>query len=129
MAPLYEQALTVAGRSGTRIELVSDQPSRLDLLRFLERVQLQQLDQTRRWIEAEQRRQQIQARTAPPPPPPYRIQRGLTAERTPVKVHLGDCALAKKGVGCDEHDARRAIVEGVEACAVCRPDNELGMLD
>ncbi|MEU0670383.1 DUF6233 domain-containing protein [Streptomyces lavendulocolor] len=108
---------------------MSDQPSRLDLLRFLERVQLQQLDQTRRWIEAEQQRQQIQARTAPPPPPPFRIQRGLTAERAPVKVHLGDCALARKGVGCDEHDARRAIVEGVEACAVCRPDNELGMLD
>ncbi|MGA4864081.1 DUF6233 domain-containing protein [Streptomyces lavendulocolor] len=76
-----------------------------------------------------QRRQLIQARTAPPAPPPYRIQRGLTAERAPVKIHLGDCALAKKGVGCDEHDARRAIVEGVEACAVCRPDNELGMLD
>jgi hypothetical protein len=129
MAPLYERALTITGQSGARIELVSDQPSRLDLLRFLERVQLQQLDQTRRWIEAEHRRQQIQARTAPPPPPPYRIQRGLTAERAPVKVHLGDCAMGRKGVGCDEMTARRAIVEGVEACAVCRPDNELGMLD
>ncbi|MFG3510269.1 DUF6233 domain-containing protein [Streptomyces sp. NPDC047821] len=108
---------------------MSDQPSRLDLLRFLERVQLQQLDQTRRWIEDEQRRQQIQARTAPPPPPPFRIQRGLTAERAPVKIHLGDCALAKKGQGVDDLAARRALVEGVEACAVCRPDSELGMLE
>lgn len=75
------------------------------------------------------RRAEIQARTAPPELPPYKLQRGLDAARVPVKVHLGDCGLAKKAAGCDEVTARRAIVEGVEACAVCRPDTELGMLD
>ncbi|MGA4867493.1 DUF6233 domain-containing protein [Streptomyces lavendulocolor] len=75
------------------------------------------------------RRAEIQVRTAPPAPPPFRLQRGLDAARTVVRVHLGDCALARKGPGVDDLTARRALVEGVEACGVCRPDNELGMLD
>ncbi|RST19634.1 hypothetical protein E2C00_00290 [Streptomyces sp. WAC05374] len=78
---------------------------------------------------AEARRCQIQQRTAPPPPPPYRLQRGLDAARAVVRVHLGDSAMAKKAPGVDDLTARRALVEGVEACAVCRPDTELGLID
>ncbi|MGA4867162.1 DUF6233 domain-containing protein [Streptomyces lavendulocolor] len=89
-------------------------------------VQLMYVRQAR---AAEARRRETQRRTAPPPPPPYRLQRGLDAARTVVRVHLGDCAMAKKGPGVDDLTARRALVEGVEACAVCRPDTELGLID
>ncbi|MFG3510636.1 DUF6233 domain-containing protein [Streptomyces sp. NPDC047821] len=57
------------------------------------------------------------------------VQRGLDAARTIVRVHLGDWALAKKGPGVDDLTARRALVEGVEACAVRRPDTKLGLID
>ncbi|MBV7701040.1 DUF6233 domain-containing protein [Streptomyces sp. TRM70350] len=90
-------------------------------------VQLMYVRQAR---AAEARRRAIQQRTAPPPPPPYRIQRGLDATRTPVAVHLGTCVLAGKGAaGASEQAARRALADQVEACAVCRPDTELGMID
>ncbi|MFC8920467.1 DUF6233 domain-containing protein [Streptomyces sp. NPDC047821] len=71
----------------------------------------------------------MRQRTAPPPPPPYRLQRRLDTARTVVRVHLGHCALAKKGAGVDDLTARGALVEGVEACVVCRPDTELGLID
>ncbi|MER7108832.1 DUF6233 domain-containing protein [Streptomyces sp. NPDC000229] len=90
-------------------------------------VQLMYVRQAR---AAEARRREIQQRTAPPPPPPYRIQRGLDASRTPVAVHVGTCALAGKGAaGASEQMARRALADSVEACAVCRPDTELGMIE
>ncbi|MEU9983585.1 DUF6233 domain-containing protein [Streptomyces sp. NPDC050856] len=69
------------------------------------------------------------ARRVPPPGPDYRIQRGLSAERAPVRVHLGDCGMAQKAPGCTQDIARQALAQGVEACAVCRPDTQLGVLD
>ncbi|MFG3499289.1 DUF6233 domain-containing protein [Streptomyces sp. NPDC047928] len=76
------------------------------------------------------RRKEIQQRTAPPPPPPYQLQRGLDATRTPVRVHIGTCALAGKGaVSATEETARQALAQQVEACPVCRPDTELGMIE
>ncbi|QGV82192.1 DUF6233 domain-containing protein [Streptomyces ficellus] len=76
------------------------------------------------------RQREIQQRTAPPAPPPYRIQRSLDAGRTPVRVHLGTCVLAGRGAaGVSPEAARQALAGHVEACAVCRPDTELGMIE
>jgi hypothetical protein len=129
MAPLYERALTTAVRSGTRIELMSELPPdlpRLHVLRTWLQMTLAQVDARITQLQAEQA---AHARALPPPGPDYRIQRGLTADRLPVKVHVGDCGMAKKAPGTSEAAARQALVEGVEACAVCRPDTELGILD
>lgn len=76
------------------------------------------------------RRRAIQERTAPPPPPPFRIQRSVDHARNPVQVHLGTCKLAGRAATSASADAaRRALAEQVRACAVCRPDTELGILD
>lgn len=110
---------------------MSEQPSRLTLLRFLERVQLQQLDQTRRWIAAEEQREADEAaRRTPPPPPDWVIEMSLTG--TPQTVHVGGCRMGgtqarTKPLSRDQ--ALRALTEGIEACQFCRPDSELGVLD
>ncbi|MFG3046286.1 DUF6233 domain-containing protein [Streptomyces sp. NPDC048241] len=109
-----------------------DQPDRLSLLRFLERVQLRHLEETRRWIADEERRRAEQQRgeQARPPAPDWVIDYGLNREGLPLAVHTGDCHMTGKrarGVAADA--ARRAIVEGVKACGHCRPDTALGVLD
>ncbi|MFB6678361.1 hypothetical protein ACFCWG_39305 [Streptomyces sp. NPDC056390] len=43
----------------------SGAPTRLDMLRFLERVQVADLDRTRKWIAAEERREAERQRDAP----------------------------------------------------------------
>lgn len=107
------------------------QPSRLDLLRFLERVQLGDLERTRGWIAAEEQRLAAEdARLPPPPPPDWVIEHSIGAGRPPVRVHVGSCWNA--GARCtpaDRDAARRALVEGIEACTQCRPDTALGVLD
>jgi hypothetical protein len=77
--------------------------------------------------EAEQRRQEQAARQAPPPTG-WKLQRGIDRDRTPMGVHQADCGLAK-GPGITRDQARRLLADGVEACAVCRPDIELGVLE
>ncbi|MGA4803472.1 DUF6233 domain-containing protein [Streptomyces lavendulocolor] len=57
------------------------------------------------------------------------VECGADARLAGHQAPLGDCAMAKKGPGVDDLTARRALVEGVEACAVCRPDTELGLID
>ncbi|MFJ7963107.1 DUF6233 domain-containing protein [Streptomyces sp. NPDC096324] len=105
---------------------------RLDLLRFLERVQEQDLDRTRRWIEDEETRERERERgiQARPPAPDWMIERGLDGHTPPVYVHRGDCHMAgKRSRGVTEDQARRALAERVDACPHCRPDTELGILD
>ncbi|MFD3574748.1 hypothetical protein [Streptomyces sp. NPDC058644] len=53
--------------------------TRLDLLRFLERVQLGDLERTRKWIADEERRQaeRIRGEQARPPTPDWLIEQGL----------------------------------------------------
>jgi hypothetical protein len=111
---------------------VSDiQPSRLDLLRFLERVQVGDLTRTRDWIDAEERRLAVETTRLPPPPPPdWLIEQGIGAGRRPVRVHVGGCWDANKRCHPAAGDeARWALANGVEACPHCRPDNALGVLD
>ncbi|MCX4648135.1 MULTISPECIES: DUF6233 domain-containing protein [unclassified Streptomyces] len=109
----------------------SGAPTRLDLLRFLERVQVGDLDRTRRWIAAEERRETERQRGAQVQPPTldWLIEMGLDG-RDPVYVHVGGCHMAgKRSRGVDRDQAIRAVTEGVDACPHCRPDTELGLLD
>ncbi|MFI1732668.1 DUF6233 domain-containing protein [Streptomyces acidicola] len=106
-------------------------PSRLGLLRFLERVQERDLARTRRWIADEERRQAEQRRGEErrPPAPEWLLQQSLGG-RHPVAVHVGGCHMAgshARGVARDQ--ALRALTDGVPACTHCRPDTELGLLD
>ena len=107
-------------------------PSRLSLLRFLERVQERDLARTRRWIADEERREGerqhgLQAR---PPAPEWLIELGLNRHAAPVYVHAGDCWNAgKRSRPISRDQARRALADGVKACPQCQPDTALGMLD
>lgn len=107
------------------------QPSRLALLRFLEKVQLQDLDRTRAWITAEEQRLAAEAARLPPPPPPdWLIEHGIGVGRSPVRVHAGGCwDTRSRCLPADRDTARRALADGVEACTHCRPDTALGVLD
>jgi hypothetical protein len=107
-------------------------PSRLALLRFLERVQLRDLERTRQWIADEERREaeRQRARTARPPAPDWLIEQGLNRTTRPVYVHRGDCHMAgKRSAGASRDQALRALGDGVPACSHCRPDAALGYLD
>ncbi|MEU0691572.1 DUF6233 domain-containing protein [Streptomyces uncialis] len=110
---------------------MSDPAARLTQLRFLERVQLGDLERTRRWIADEERREAERARgvAARPPTPDWVVEGGIGAG-PPVYVHIGGCHMAgprSRGVARDQ--AVRALVDGVEACPHCRPDSALGVLN
>jgi hypothetical protein len=111
---------------------VNDQHvSRLDQLLFLKRVQEADLERTRRWIAAEERRQAELRRgeQARPPEPDWLIEQGLDG-RQAVYVHVGGCHMAgKRSRGVQRDQALRALAEGVAACTHCRPDSELGFID
>lgn len=101
------------------------------MLRFAERVAIQQLEQVRRWIRVEERREQERQRglAARPPEPDWLIEQGL-AGRQAVYVHVGGCHMAgKRSRGVARDQVLRALTEGVPACPHCRPDTELGVLD
>jgi hypothetical protein len=106
--------------------------SRLDQLLFLKRVQEQDLERTRRWIAAEERRQAERRRgiEARPPAPDWLIERGLDGHSPAVYVHVGGCHMAgKRSKGVERDQALRALTDGVPACTHCRPDSELGYLE
>lgn len=111
---------------------MSDTVPRLALLRFLERVQEQDLARTRRWIAEEEQREAERQRGAQarPPTPDWLLERGLNSRSTPVYVHVGGCwNAAKRADGVTREQALRALVEGVPACSHCRPDTELGYVE
>ncbi|QUC63001.1 hypothetical protein IOD14_43105 [Streptomyces sp. A2-16] len=105
--------------------------SRLALLRFLERVQVRDLERTRRWIADEEKREAERQRgiAARPPAPDWLIERGLSRQHA-VYVHVGDCWNAgSRSKGVERDQALRALADGVTACPQCRPDTALGILD
>lgn len=111
---------------------MNDVPPRLAQLRFLERVQLSDLERTRRWIADEERREQERQRglAARPPAPDWLIEQSLSRHVPPVYVHVGGCHMAgKRSKGVSRDTALRALTEGIDACPHCRPDSELGVLD
>lgn len=106
--------------------------SRLDLLRFLERVQLGDLERTRAWIAAEEQRQAEQAARLPPAPPPdWELE--LDLSKHPAVVHAGGCTMGGKGWRMrpiTREAALRALgVDKIPACPYCSPDTVLGVLD
>lgn len=105
--------------------------TRLDLLRFLERVQERDLARTRGWITDEERSEaeRIRGEQARPPAPDWLIEQGLGG-RTAVYVHIGGCWSGRKRTeGITRDQARQALADGVDACPHCRPDTELGVLE
>ncbi|MCZ4506960.1 DUF6233 domain-containing protein [Streptomyces sp. ActVer] len=111
---------------------MNDQPAtRLDMLRFLERVQERDLRRTRQWIAVEEQRQVEVERgqQRKPPPPDWLIEQGLNGG-VPVYVHVGGCHMAgKRSRGVTREQARYALAQGVDACTHCRADTALGVLD
>lgn len=104
---------------------------RIDVLRFLERVQERDLARTRTWIAAEEQREaeRLRGLAARPPAPDWLIEQGLDG-RAPVYVHVGGCHMAgKRSRGVTQEQARQALYEQVDACPHCRPDTELGVLE
>ncbi|WP_405948898.1 DUF6233 domain-containing protein [Streptomyces prunicolor] len=105
--------------------------SRLDVLRFLERVQARDLARTRRWIADEERREVERQRglAARAPDPDWLIERGLSG-RTAVYIHKGGCYMVgSRSNGVELDQALRALAEGIAPCPHCRPDNALGFFD
>lgn len=115
-----------------RIEHVTDPvPTRLALLRFLERVQERDLARTRQWIADEERREKERqhGEQARPPAPDWLIEHRLQEHRA-VYVHAGGCWNAgKRSRGVTREQAVRALADGVDPCPACRPDAALGILD
>ncbi|MFE7577637.1 DUF6233 domain-containing protein [Streptomyces sp. NPDC057521] len=105
--------------------------SRLELLRFLERVRVRDLARTREGIsQEEQRLAEIASRLPPPPPPHWLVEMGIGQSHRLIAVHQGGCKLTGSRVKpVSAVEARRLIGEnGALACGICRPDTELGML-
>ncbi|CAL9668083.1 hypothetical protein SUDANB145_07266 (plasmid) [Streptomyces sp. enrichment culture] len=105
---------------------------RLEMLRFLERVQVADLERTRRWIAAEEHRlvEEQRGAEARMPVPDWLLEQGLNRDSPAVYVHVGGCWNAgKRSRGVDRGAALRALAEGVAACPHCRPDSELGFLE
>lgn len=106
--------------------------SRLDLLRFLERVQIGDLERTRGWIAAEEQRLAEQtARLPAAPPPEWQLE--LDLSKHPSVVHAGGCTMGGKGWrmrAITRDTALHALgVDRIPACPYCSPDSLLGVLD
>ncbi|MEU3556072.1 DUF6233 domain-containing protein [Streptomyces fragilis] len=108
------------------------EPSRLALLRFLERVQLRDLERTRRWIVQEEQRMAVVRRRADrdgQPEAQWLVEHGLGGS-SPVYVHVGGCwSGGRRSRAVAREQALRALAEGVQPCPQCRPDTELGLLE
>jgi hypothetical protein len=121
------------GSASPRIERVNEPgPTHLLFLRFLERVQLRDLERTRCWIADEERRETERRRgvAARPAPPDWLLELGLNGHSPPVYVHAGHCWNAgKRSRGLTRDGALRALADGVKPCTQCRPEAELGILD
>lgn len=107
-------------------------PSRLQLLQFLLRVQLQQVEQTQRWIAVEEQRlAELAARLPPAPAAEWELE--LDLGRRPTMVHVGGCEMGGRGFRqkvLTRDAALRALgVDHLKPCPFCRPDIELGVLD
>ncbi|MFJ6579227.1 DUF6233 domain-containing protein [Streptomyces sp. NPDC091368] len=114
---------------------MNDEPTspELEKLRFLYRVQLGQVAQTERWIDAELGKLRERAARLPRQEGPEYVLSYLRAggQATADSVHLGDCRLVSHHTKPLTRDqARQAITAGgIRACEICRPDSQLGVLE
>ncbi|MFE4017768.1 DUF6233 domain-containing protein [Streptomyces sp. NPDC059101] len=87
------------------------------------------LDRVRQAIAIAEQREAQQQRAIPPPPPDRVVQLSIGGEGHPIAVHVGGCRTAGRRTRPLSRDqAMRALAEGLEPCAICRPDTELGIL-
>ncbi|MEU0991236.1 hypothetical protein [Streptomyces sp. NPDC005953] len=100
--------------------------SRLDLLRFLERVQKQDLARTRRWIQEEQQRARAEAQRAAAPkaePKTWRAYVPADARQT-VELHRVECRIEHPELDTREitaTEARKLREMGAEmSCQQCQ---------
>ncbi|MFF0622796.1 DUF6233 domain-containing protein [Streptomyces sp. NPDC004296] len=108
---------------------MNDLPPDLPRLRTLETWLALTLDRVRQAIVIAEQREAQQQRAAPPPPPDWVVQLGIGRESHPVAVHVGGCrTVDQRARPLSRDQAMRALTEGLEPCAVCRPDTELGIL-
>ncbi|MFE3049585.1 DUF6233 domain-containing protein [Streptomyces albidoflavus] len=108
---------------------MSDLPADLPRLRTLRTWHAMWLARIDGAIAAAEQRQAEARRGAEvrPDPPAYVVQLGI-GTGPPVAVHVGGCPVAGPRVRpLDAEQARRALVD-VEACSMCRPDTDLGVL-
>ena len=111
------------------LEHMSEEESRLATLYFLRRVQVQQLEQTDRWIQAEEQRTAAEdARPAPATTPDWVVEPSAVQGHVPT-LHRGGCSVARRRLRPVSGEvARRGLGEQiVEACDVCRPEGGLGL--
>ncbi|MEU9117507.1 DUF6233 domain-containing protein [Streptomyces sp. NPDC048483] len=109
---------------------MSELPPDLPRLRTLETWLQLTLDQVRRHIALAEQQAAIQRASDPPPAPPeWVVQLSVGSEGRPIAVHVGGCASAgRRARGISRDQAIRALTDGLEPCALCRPDTELGIL-
>ncbi|MCL7377451.1 DUF6233 domain-containing protein [Streptomyces sp. 35G-GA-8] len=106
-----------------------NESSRLEALRFLEKVQLQNLERTRRWIAVEEGRAAEAAVERPSPPLEWVVEQGIGA-RPVDTLHVGSCWVPGKRAQSITRQQAAAMFAGQgQACDVCRPDTSLGVLD
>lgn len=104
-------------------------PPDLPRLRTLETWLQLTLTEVQKAIVAAEQRAAQQQRTVPPPPPDWVVQIDVGRDSHPVALHVGGCASAGRRARPVKRDqAIRALTEGLEPCALCRPDSELGFL-
>ncbi|WP_328903329.1 DUF6233 domain-containing protein [Streptomyces sp. NBC_00441] len=65
-----------------------------------------------------------------PPAPDWTVELGIGVGAPPAEVHVGGCyATGKRRRVIDRDQARQLLADGIRACAHCRPDSELGVLE
>lgn len=117
----------------------TDLPPDLARLRVLETWAAHYLTRIRARIAAVERQQAQQQPPVPEAAPPVRSAAGPGRARTPdwglaeagigvptTEIHRGDCwARGKTLVAVSAERARAELADGVQPCAVCRPDRVL----
>ncbi|MFJ3176533.1 DUF6233 domain-containing protein [Streptomyces roseus] len=108
---------------------MSELPPDLPRLRTVVTYLRGELNRAERALNTAEEREALAARRHPSTEPPaWLIERGIGVGRLPVRVHAGGCWDARKRcTGISREEARRALVEGVQACPHCRPDAVLGI--
>ncbi|GGJ81875.1 hypothetical protein GCM10011583_11690 [Streptomyces camponoticapitis] len=97
---------------------------RLAKLRFLRRVQAQDLARTDRWIADEEQRTAAAQHQPLAPAPGWIVQRLPSGTRQ--VLHAADCwASGKATQTVDRAEAIEALADGATPCDVCQPDKVL----
>ncbi|MFK0296950.1 DUF6233 domain-containing protein [Streptomyces sp. NPDC090442] len=109
---------------------MNDLPPDLPRLRTLETWLHMTLARVRGRIAEVERQQTVAAQTAPPPRrAQWLLQTDVGASSRPVALHVGNCSAAgRRARPLTREQALHAIAEGLEACVLCRPDTELGLV-